>query len=239
VRLLRGDGPLIRVGHRGAAALAPENTLAAFDAALGHGVDAIEFDVLDPGEGPLLVGHSLHELAPKPPTLDEAVAHLAAAGVALHVDLKLSTRLDELAATLSRHGVLDRTVVSSFHRPSLHGVARHAPEARIGFTYPEDRYGVSRRRALRPAIRVGTLALRRAVARRVQELLERASAQALMLHYAVVSHAAVARAHALGAAVWVWTVDDPVELARLEAIGVDAVITNDPRIFEAVATLAP
>ena len=50
-----------------------------------------------------------------------------------------------------------------------------------------------------------------------------------MLHHAVVSPAAVERAHAAGAAVWAWTVDDPDELARLDAAGVDAVITNDPR----------
>lgn len=237
MRLLRGDGPLIRVGHRGAAALAPENTLASFDAAVALGVDAVEFDVVDPGSGPLLVGHSLPELAPEPPTLDDAIDHLRRAEVWLHVDLKLSTRLDEVAAALARHGVEERAVVSSFHRPSLHALARHAPRVRIGFTYPDDRYGVSKRRALRPAITIGTAALRRAIVARVPAMLERAGAQALMLQHAVVSRAAVARAHALGAAVWAWTVDDPVELARLDAAGVDAVISNDPRIFQAVATL--
>ena len=59
-------------------------------------------------------------------------------------------------------------------------------------------------------------------------MIGRAGASALMLHHAVVSPAAVERAHAAGAAVWAWTVDDPNELARLEAAGVDAVITNDP-----------
>jgi glycerophosphoryl diester phosphodiesterase len=231
VRLLRGDGPLLRVGHRGAALLAPENTLEAFEAALAHGVDAIEFDVVDAGSGPLLVAHARDVAGPEAPTLDEAVAFLAARDVALHVDLKLSTRLDEVAGTLRAHGVVERSVVSSFHLPSLRALAAHAPDLLLGFTYPEDRYGVSKRPALRPVIRIGTAALRRSVVARVPRLVGRAGAQALMLQHAVVSRATVERAHALGAAVWAWTVDDLRELARLDAAGVDAVITNDPRLF--------
>ena len=188
--------------------LAPENTLRSFEAALEHGVDAIEFDVLDAGPGPLVLGHSLAELGPEPATLDDALDFFAGRDVALHVDLKLTTRLDELAAALDRHGVADRAVVSSFHLPSLQAVAAHAPQLPIGFTYPEDRYGVSKRRALKPAIRLGTLALRRAVVTRIPAMIARAGAQALMLQHAVVSPAAVARAHAAGAAVWAWTVDD-------------------------------
>ena len=239
MRLLRGEGPLLRVGHRGAAALAPENTLRSFEAALACGVDAIEFDVLDRGDGPLVLGHSLAELPHERATLDDALDFLRGRDAALHVDLKLTTRLDEVAAAIDRHGLAGRTVVSSFHLPSLRAIAACAPELPIGFTYPEDRYGVSKRRGMRPAIRIGTLALRKAVVARVPTLIERAGARALMLHHAVVSAAAAERAHAAGAAVWAWTVDDRDELARLEAAGVDAVITNDPRIFEGVATLAP
>lgn len=237
MKLLRGDGPLLRVGHRGAAALAPENTLRSFEAALACGVDAIEFDVLDRGAGPLVLGHSLAELGHEPPTLDQALELLAAHDVALHVDLKLTTRLDEVATALDRHTLSERAVVSSFHLPSLKAVAAHAPTLPLGFTYPEDRYGVSRRPALRPAIRLGTLALRRSIVARIPAMVARAGAAALMLQHAVVSRAAVDRAHAAGVAVWAWTVDDPVELARLVAAGVDAVISNDPRIFSSVATL--
>lgn len=260
MRLLRDNGPLIRVGHRGAARLAPENTLRSFDTALACGVDAIEFDVLDLVDGPLVLAHSndlgevshgaaagtvrdrslaeLRELAPELPTLDEALAFLAGhPEVGVHVDLKLTTRLDELADALDRHGLSKRTVVSSFHLESLYAVTARAPHIKVGFTYPEDRYGVASRPALRPAIRLGIIALRRAFVTRIPALVERTGAAALMLQHALVSAAAVERAHASGAAVWAWTVDDPVELARLERAGVDAVITNDPRLFLGMATL--
>lgn len=254
MRLLRGEGSLIKVGHRGAAALEPENTLRSFEAAVSARVDAIEFDVLDLVEGPLVLAHSndlrevshgqavgtvrdrslaeLRELAPELPTLDEALAFFADhPEVGVHVDLKLQSRLDELADALRRHGLSGRTVVSSFHRPSLAVLARAAPGVRIGFTYPEDRHGISRRRSLQPVIRVSLAAFRAVLARRVPAMVASAGAAALMLHHAVVSAAAVERAHTVGAAVWAWTVDLPQELDAMQAAGVDAVITNDPRIF--------
>jgi glycerophosphoryl diester phosphodiesterase len=258
MRLMRGNGSVIRVGHRGAAALAPENTLRAFQVAMDAGVDAIEFDVLDLAGGPLVLAHSddLHEVshgaasgrvrdrslaelravAPELPTLDEALEWLAGHDVFAHVDLKLTERLDELVAALERHGLAERTVVSGFHVPSLLEIRRLAPSIRLGRTYPEDRYGVSRRRAMRPVIRAATGTLRRALARRVPAMLERTGARALMLHHAVVSAAAVERAHAHGAAVWAWTVDDPDEVRRVVRAGADAVITNDPAML--VATLS-
>ncbi|MBA2383269.1 MAG: glycerophosphodiester phosphodiesterase, partial [Actinobacteria bacterium] len=260
MKLLRGDGPLIRVGHRGAATLAPENTLRSFEAALAYGVDAIEFDVLDLTRGPLVLAHSndlaevshgaaagsvrdrslaeLRDVVPELPTLDEALAFLAGQReVIVHVDLKLQCRLDELVDALRRHGLAARAVVSSFHLESLRTVAVAAPDLPLGFTYPEDRYGASRRRVLRPVIRLGTTVLRRATVSRIPSMLARSGARLLMLHHGVVSPAAVRRAHGLGAAVWAWTVDVPLEVDRLDAAGVDAVITNDPRVFSALATL--
>ena len=49
----------------------------------------------------------------------------------------------------------------------------------------------------------------------------------------------VRAAHARGAAVVAWTVDHPTELERLAGLGVNAVVTNDPRIFapETMSTL--
>jgi len=261
VRLRRDENGPIRVGHRGAAALADENTLRSLSAAVAVGVDAVEFDVLDLADGPLVLAHSndlfevshgatpgtvrdrslaeLREVAPDLATLEEALEFLAEQpGLGVHVDLKLTRQVSEVAEALRRHALDRRAVVSSFHRPSLDAIRRAAPNVCVGLTYPEDRYGVSRRRALRPAIRLATVALRTSIARRVPAMLARGRPQALMLHHAVVSSSAVRQAHAAGAALWAWTVDHPGELARVTAAGVDAVITNDPGIFEPRKSLA-
>jgi glycerophosphoryl diester phosphodiesterase len=256
IELERVGGRPLRVGHRGAAALAPENTLRSFRAAVEHGVDLIEFDVLDLPGGPLVIAHSDHldevshgaahgrvrertlvelrDIAPELPTLSEALGFFAdeATAVGLHVDLKLSTRFEELAAAIVGHGLADRTVVSSYNTAALRAVAAAAPSIRIGFTYPEDRFSVSRRRYLWPAVRMGLTALRASVPPRVPGMLRRAGASALMLQHTLVTPAAVARAHASGAAVLAWTVDLPADLDRVVAAGVDGVISNDPRIFD-------
>jgi glycerophosphoryl diester phosphodiesterase len=249
------DAPVLRIGHRGAAHLAPENTIRSFRAALEHGVDLIEFDVLDLPRGPLVLAHSdrldevshgaasgsvrtrtldeLRGIAPDLPTLDEALEFFAAEApdVGLHVDLKLTTRLDELAAALRRFDVERRTVVSSFHTPTLLALGRHAPSVRIGFTYPEDRLGVARRPALRPIVKLGLSSMRATIPLFVPRLVRRAGATALMLQHVLVSRRAVDAAHAAGAAVLAWTVDEEADLERIVAAGVDGVITNDPRLF--------
>ena len=260
IDLERRDGAVLRIAHRGASALAPENTLRAFRTAVAQGVDLIEFDVLDLPRGPLVLAHSdrldevshgaaagsvrerslaeLREVAPELPTLDEALAFFVdeAPELGLHVDLKLTTRLDELTSALRRHGLERRTVVSSFHAPSLRAVARDAPTVRIGFTYPEDRYGVSRRRALEPVLRAGLVALRAGAPAILPRMIRRAGATALMLQHALVTPRAVARAQSLGAPVLAWTVDDPADLHRVVEAGAAGVITNDPGIFAAIRT---
>lgn len=256
IDLGRGDdGGVLRIGHRGAASLAPENTLRAMRAAVELGVDLVEFDVLDLTRGPLIVAHSdrleevshgaavgsvrtrsleeLREVAPELPTLDEVLAYFAgeATGVGLHVDLKLTSRLDELCAALARHGLEGRTVVSSFHVPSLREVRRHAPSVGVGFTFPEDRLGVAQRPRLQPLVGRGLSAARRVVPPLLPRMVARAGAGALMLQHRLVTGSVVARMHAHGVPVLAWTVDEPAELERVVAAGVDGVITNDPRIF--------
>jgi glycerophosphoryl diester phosphodiesterase len=58
IQLRRPEGRFARVGHRGASALAPENTLQALELAVELGCDMLEFDVLDLADGTLVLAHS-------------------------------------------------------------------------------------------------------------------------------------------------------------------------------------
>src|SRR5581483_8757669 len=79
-------------------------------------------------------------------------------------------------------------------------------------------------------------ALRRTLPLRIGGLLQAARASVATLHHWVVSRAVVDRCHALQTPVVAWTVDDRETIRRLAALGVDAVVTNDPRLFDAVYT---
>ena len=224
------------------------------------GVDIVEFDVVAMSRGPLVVAHSDHleeitlgrvegrigdrsldelrALAPELPTFDEVLAWFAGEGdgVGLHIDLKLRSRLDELAVAVERHGLADRVVVSAFHSAVLRQVSRVSPAIRLGFTYPDDRLGVSRRRVLWPLVRLGLSTMRTSLPTRLERLLANPGATALMLNHTLVTARTVTRAHEIGVPVLVWTVDEPLTVVRVVESGVDGVISNDPEMV--MATLA-
>jgi glycerophosphoryl diester phosphodiesterase len=226
--LLRGEGGPLVIGHRGAAALAPENTLAGFEAAIASGVDGVEFDVV---AGPFGLEVAHVRGARDAPALDEALEFFAQHDITVQVDLKGTGREAELAEALRRHGLGDRAVVSSFRARSLLALAALAPELARALTYPEDRFGISRRRPFVYAVRGGLAAMRALLPRRIAVMVARAGASAATLHHQLVTRQAVEVCHARGAAVWAWTVNDRATAADLEALGVDAIITDDPRIF--------
>jgi glycerophosphoryl diester phosphodiesterase len=64
-------------------------------------------------------------------------------------------------------------------------------------------------------------------------LIRSGGCEAVMAHWLLVSGRLVRSVHAAGGQLYVWTVDDAKRIASLEALGVDGVITNDPRLFDA------
>jgi glycerophosphoryl diester phosphodiesterase len=222
-----------RVAHRGASALALDNSLTALEAALAAPVDMVELDVVEVG-GELRLAHSLRELRPESPALEEALAlfvEQARPEVRLDLDVKAAGFEARLLACLRSRELLDRTLVSSFHPRVLRSVRAVEPGVATGLSYPNDRFELSERSAFRPFVTPGLAALRALLPARIGRMLRGALAEAAMLHHALVTPGLVARCHERGAAVFAWTVETDEDLRRVLAAGADGVIANDHSLF--------
>ncbi len=228
------------LGHRGVRRSLPENTVAAFEAALGAGLDGLEVDVQRTRDGHLvlthdfdLVGHrvvdtdlaTLRASAPDLPTFDQLVAVVRRyPGTLLNLELKTLGWRDRglpaaVADALRTSGLADRTVVSSFSPVALTRFRLRAPEVRTGYLW------VARADAplgLRSPWPAGWLHV-----------------DAMHPEHPSATAEAVARWHRRGALVSTWTVNDPSDVARVRAAGVDGIIGDDPRTLLDALDRAP
>ncbi|MFL5893666.1 MAG: glycerophosphodiester phosphodiesterase [Thermoleophilaceae bacterium] len=225
---------LKRVGHKGADLISPGNRVASFEAALEAGVDMIEFDLLRLRDGRIVFAHDYGDAAAREPLpMEEGLDHLAGAayrGVEFDLDLKLPGYEREVIDALTSRGLAGRTLISSFYLESLDEVAQLAPEIPRGLSVPRVRRDYMRSPLALPAYGVARW-MRARLPRRIGGLMHDGRIQAVMSHWLLVSRRLVDVAHAAGGQVYVWTVDDPRRIERLHALGVHAVITNDPRLF--------
>jgi len=225
---------LKRVGHKGADLMAPGNTVPSFEAALAADVDMIECDVLRLLDGRIVFAHDYEDAARREPlTLDEGFDHLASAqygSLEFDVDIKLPGYEREVVEAIRSRGLDHRTLVSSHYLESLDEVGRLAPHIPRGLSVPKVRRDYTKSVLAVPAYGVARI-MRARLPRQVAPLLEAGRIQAVMSHWLLVSRSLVDVAHAHGGEVYVWTVDDPRRIEQLHALGVHAVITNDPRLF--------
>jgi glycerophosphoryl diester phosphodiesterase len=234
------DRRLRRVGHKGADLIAPGNTAASFDAARDAGVDMIEFDVLPSRDGEqLLIAHDYEDAARREPlVLAEALAHLASdrfAGIEIDVDLKLPGYELQVLDELRDQGLLERALISSQYRESLAVIRAGEPAVRLGWSVPKVRRDPFRSLwsavpAL-AALQVMRAALPPAAARAIRA----GTCDAVMAHWRLVTPRLVRAVRDAGGELYVWTVDELPRLRWLEGLGVTGAITNDPRLFGALA----
>jgi glycerophosphoryl diester phosphodiesterase len=227
-----------RVGHKGADLVEPGNTRESFEAALRHGVDMIEFDVLRLRDGRLVLAHDYEDVAEREPLgLDEGLDLFvgeAYAGVELDLDMKLPGYEREVADALVSRGLVERSIVSSTYLESHRRIGALVPGLRRGWSVPRARRDYTKS-WLAPFAYVALLAIRRWLPGRAARNIREGRCEGVMAHYLLASARLVEEVKAAGGFVYVWTVDDARRIRELEAIGVDGVITNDPRLFQPAA----
>lgn len=231
---------LRRVGHKGADLIAPGNTHASFDAALAHGVDMIEFDVLpELGSDRLVLAHDYQDADSREVlTLQEGLAHLASkafAGIELDVDLKLPGYEPAVVQALREAGLVSRALISTQYRETLRRIRALEPQLRLGWTVPKLRRDPFRSwYTVPPAL--AALGVGRAVLPgRAAAAIRGGFCDAMMVHWRLVSARLVRTVTGAGGELYVWTVDEIPRIRALEQLGVTGVITNDPRLFAALA----
>jgi glycerophosphoryl diester phosphodiesterase len=229
--------PLKRVGHKGADLIAPGNTLESFQAALDNGVHMIEFDVLPTADGRLVLAHDPVDAASREcVTLEEGLEHFAGAAYAdveLDVDLKSTGYEAEVVEALERHGLIERSLVTSTYLSTMDRLGELNPRIRRGLSAPRAKRDYTK--SMFAPVVLGLLLLwRQLLPVQARWLLRTGRVEALMVHFLLASPALVRAVHGEGGQVYVWTVDDEARIEQLESMGVDGVITNDPRLFGSV-----
>lgn len=243
--------PLI-LGHRGASAVAPENTLAAFSRALSDGADGVEFDVRLSRDGVPVVIHDAN--LRRTGLLDRPVAELNARELQnvdvgswfdklhsqtsfaderlpqltqvfdlfqpnhglLYVEMKgereEGARLAEAVVRLTRQsGFAERVVVGSFDHAAIAKVKQLDGQIRTAALFE-------------PKLSQPTSLL----AGKMIDKARAVGADEIALHHTLARNRLVERALHAGLEVVVWTVDEAKWITRARALGVKALIANDP-----------
>lgn len=209
-----------RIGHGGASALAPANTLASFDAAVDVGVDVVEFDVRARGRELVLAHTLLHARRPGCLSLRKALVHLASArfaGVDLNVDLKHLGCEAVLLAELRSTGLLARTLVSCQVPTVLDRVRSLEPRVRVAISIGGRVARLSRRwRDWRTQALCG---------------LEHTRWEGICAQHRLIDRELLESVEQRHGLLYAWTVNDRSAIASLRRLGVHGITTADPRLF--------
>ncbi len=234
------DGP-VAIAHRGGAGEAPENTMAAFAAAITLGYRYVETDVHSTRDGVLVAFHDegMHRLSGHTgsiadltwrdletvrvgggqviPRFEELLE--AWPEIRIAVDPKHDRATAPLIGALLRADAIDRVCVGSFSGRRL-ASARRLGGPRLCTGLGPVEVGRLQAAAVGWPVRIKAGAC--------------AQVPPTAMGVPVVHQRFVDAAHARGLAVHVWTIDDPGEMNRLLDLGVDGIMTDRPTVLREV-----
>jgi glycerophosphoryl diester phosphodiesterase len=209
-----------RIGHGGASALAPANTLASFDAAVEVGIDMVEFDVRG-YRGELVLAHTVVDARQRRCVrLRDALAHLSSArfgDVGINLDVKHVGCEPALLDALAHAGLSQRALVSSQVTQVLDRVREREPALLTGVSVGGAIARFSRRwQDWRAQVLAGLTSRRW---------------DALMAQHRLIDAPLLADVIARHGHLYAWTVNTREAIDGLWGLGVHGIATADPRLF--------
>jgi glycerophosphoryl diester phosphodiesterase len=222
------------IAHRGSSACHPENSWAAFEAAVSEGADAIECDVQSTRDRALIVRHDLaidhrrvtdmtlaeiEARAPGTVVLAELLSFATRSAIDLLVEIKDPDAADAAARMIAASGRRERIVVGSFHGPALAIVKATLPGVRTSFMMGSV-VAAEQLVSLAAALRVdGVHLCWETRAARPHRLLDPATMQ---------------RLRRAGLAITLWHEEREDELRAMVALAPDAICTDTPAVLRSI-----
>ena len=235
----RNNRPVLVIAHRGASAVAPENTLAAFKLAVEQGADFVELDVQESADGEVLVVHDsdLMKIGGGPAKIWEATAaELRAVDIGSHKGPQFSgervATLAEALAVCKGKARVDVELKSYGHDQKLQerviAIVEAAGMANDCIYMSLDHTMIARLKRLRPSWRCGVLAAK------AKGDLTSLQADFLAVEARMATGPFIRRAHRAGQDVYVWTMNDPAWMLAALSRGADGLITDKPDLARTV-----
>jgi glycerophosphoryl diester phosphodiesterase len=225
------ENNILIIGHRGASAITPPNTLKAFEKAIELKADYSEFDIHMTKDGEIVIIHdadtysttgvkgliknmTLEQIksldageGEKIPTLQELIA-IAREKMGLQIEIKAQNLLDKLVKILKKEKLLETSIISSFMFDELQKLKNIEPNVKVGLLlYAE---------LVRPTI----------IKRKIEKVAKN-NFYSIHTYFSHTDQDIVDFAHNFGLKVIVWTVNDRRTMEELTHIGVDGIITDD------------
>jgi glycerophosphoryl diester phosphodiesterase len=219
---------VLKIGHRGAKAYEPENTLSSFRLAIELGVDAVELDVRKTVDNELVVIHNANvnkttdgsgavneltleeiqrfvtEKGEHVPTLEE-VLDAVAKRVKVLVELKENGTEEQVISLIRKKRLTENVIIISFHEDALKKVRELSDEVETGLIY------VRHKNPIQTALDL--------------------KAEYLLPLYRFTHSSNVKKAHEAGLKVIVWPINNKEEVDEYKKKGVDGIASDRPDIL--------
>ncbi len=149
----------------------------------------------------------------------------------IDLDIKLPGREEEFVTALKERDLIDRAMISTMEMHTLKRVLELEPKLRRGWTYPKTTRDWTRRPWLKPAIGVALRGMRLQLPGLAADKLPKFGVFAMWVYHPLVGPKLAAICRRADVELIAWTVDDEPRLRKLVEMGVDGLVSNDPRLY--------